>query len=635
MTCGEFSPDQETNWSDNTIITLLDELTDLQTRMRQMENQFADRIQDVAESNKLSARNLLHYVSLRQHDLRSLQEQLSSRGLSSLGRCEAHVMTTLCRVIDVLCRLSGQSNPCSVGPLDPDFSHGRQLLDLSTSKLFGAEPAAAAHIMVTSPSEAAEDPSIIANMLASGIDCLRINCAHDGPDTWRRMIDNLRMACEQQGKSCRIAMDLGGPKLRTGAIAASERVLKWRPERDTLGRVLSPARLWIHAEGSISEPPESADKAVPVIADWFCDLTEGDELRFLDARGRKRKLSILDRAAGGYWAETDRTSYVTPETRLMLHTDRYTDSKVGRIGTVPRKEQFITLNDGDKLLLGMHDLIGRPATYADDGRQLELPMIGCTLPSVIQDLKPGERVIFDDGKITTHVLSCGDTSVELEVINAGEKGAKLRADKGINLPDTDLQLDSLTDKDLEDLDFIVQRADMVNYSFIRRADDVTKLQIELARRGRPDMPIVLKIENRQAFEHLPSLLLAAMRSDVSGVMIARGDLAVEMGWERLAEVQEEILWMCEAAHQPAIWATQVLENLAKSGIPSRAEITDAAMSVRAECVMLNKGPYVLETVRTLSDILHRMRDHQAKKRPLLRRLRLADDLVPDETAPIS
>ena len=86
-------------------------------------------------------------------------------------------------------------------------------------------------------------------------------------------------------------------------------------------------------------------------------------------------------------------------------------------------------------------------------------------------------------------------------------------------------------------------------------------------------------------------------------MIARGDLAVEVGFERLAEVQEEILWLCEASHVPAIWATQVLDTLARTGVPSRAEVTDAAASVAAECVMLNKGPFVDEAVRALADIL--------------------------------
>jgi pyruvate kinase len=111
-----------------------------------------------------------------------------------------------------------------------------------------------------------------------------------------------------------------------------------------------------------------------------------------------------------------------------------------------------------------------------------------------------------------------------------------------------------------------------------------------------------------------------MRSHAAGVMIARGDLAIECGYERLAEVQEEILWLCEAAHIPAIWATQVLETLAKSGMPSRAEITDAAMGERAECVMLNKGPHIVEAVQVLDNILQRMEAHQSKKSPLLRQL---------------
>ena len=134
---------------------------------------------------------------------------------------------------------------------------------------------------------------------------------------------------------------------------------------------------------------------------------------------------------------------------------------------------------------------------------------------------------------------------------------------------------------------------------------------------------MLKIETTTAFEHLPSLLLAAMRGERVGVMSARGDLAVECGYERLAEIQEEILWFCEAAHVPVIWATQVLESLAKKGVPSRAEVTDAAMGERAECVMLNKGPHLVDAVRVLDDILRRMEAHQSKKSARLRRLRLS------------
>ena len=132
--------------------------------------------------------------------------------------------------------------------------------------------------------------------------------------------------------------------------------------------------------------------------------------------------------------------------------------------------------------------------------------------------------------------------------------------------------------------------------------------------------VILKIETRLGFEALPRLLLDALGTRPLGVMIARGDLALEIGYERLAEVQEEILWICEAAHVPVIWATQVLERMVKDGVPTRAEVTDAAMAERAECVMLNKGKHIVDAVIALDDILRRMGAHQHKKQSTLRAL---------------
>jgi pyruvate kinase len=241
-------------------------------------------------------------------------------------------------------------------------------------------------------------------------------------------------------------------------------------------------------------------------------------------------------------------------------------------------------------------------------------------------VREGESIWFDDGAIGGVIEKAGKEQLNIRITYARTEGSKLRADKGVNLPDSTLRLPSLTEKDLDDLQFIATHADIVGYSFVKSATDVQELQKQLALLGGKDLGIVLKIETRHAFEQLANLLLAAMRSPAAGIMIARGDLAIECGWERMAEVQEEILWICEAAHLPVIWATQVLENLAKNGLPSRAEITDAAMGERAECVMLNKGPYILDAVRALDDILQRMENHQSKKRSMLRQLRLADQL---------
>jgi pyruvate kinase len=166
---------------------------------------------------------------------------------------------------------------------------------------------------------------------------------------------------------------------------------------------------------------------------------------------------------------------------------------------------------------------------------------------------------------------------------------------------------------------------MIGLSFVRRPDDVRQLAKRMAELGASGVGIVLKIENRRAFEQLPEILLdGMMQSPPLGIMLARGDLAVEVGFERLAEVQEEMLWLCEAAHAPVIWATQVLETLAQTGKPSRAEVTDADMSSRAECVMLNKGPHVIEALHFLDNVLARMQLHQQKKRSMLRKLSISE-----------
>jgi pyruvate kinase len=209
----------------------------------------------------------------------------------------------------------------------------------------------------------------------------------------------------------------------------------------------------------------------------------------------------------------------------------------------------------------------------------------------------------------------------VRVESAGVAGVRLKAEKGINLPDTHLDIPALTEEDLAALPFVAEHADIVNLSFVRTPADVADLMARLTALGREDLDVVLKIETVEAFENLPQILLEAMRWPDIGVMIARGDLAVEAGFERMAEVQEEILWLCESAHVPVIWATQVLDSLARTGMPSRAEVTDAAMAERAEAVMLNKGPFVVDAITFLSGVLGRMQEHVSKKRTLLRQLR--------------
>ncbi len=290
-------------------------------------------------------------------------------------------------------------------------------------------------------------------------------------------------------------------------------------------------------------------------------------------------------------------------------------------GAKPRMGVIVAPDDKQRLYRGESLLLTRDLLSTNESNGFQA---NCTIPEVIDQLSIGATVWIDDGHIGALVESVTDVGVFLRITYADLKGSKLVCDRGLNFPDTDLNLSPLTDKDLQDLDFVAIHADIIGYSFVQKSADIELLQKELQTRLPENSPvpaIVAKIETPQAVRNLPELIVQAAGKQPLGIMIARGDLAIEIGYQRLAEIQEEILWLCEAAHIPVIWATQVLEQLVKKGIPSRAEMTDAAMAERAECVMLNKGPFVAEAVTILDDVLERMQAHQVKKTPQLRALR--------------
>jgi pyruvate kinase len=540
-------------------------------------------------------------------------------------------LTTLDAVLTALHHVAGRPWQPRKRPAPAvGFDEGIDRLDAHTVALLGPEPTErAVRIMVTMPSEASQDYLLVRGLLDRGMNCMRINCAHDDAHAWGQMIAHLRRAEQDLGKHCRILMDLAGPKLRTGPIEPGARVLKWRPRRDAFGRVIAPARIWLMPQAHPQPPPVTADVSLPVLGRGLAELGAGDQLEFTDTRGASRRLEIVGAVGDCRWAQAIQTTYVAPGIRLRLAHSPLV-KRAGRkargqveIGNLPPQEQVLILHEGDTLILTRQLIPGKPTRDDAQGRALAPATIPCTLPEVFACARPHQRIWLDDGKIGGVITSVTTEQIQVEITEARPGGAKLGANKGINLPDSDLELPALTAKDLEDLPFIAEHADLIGYSFVREPAGVTELRSHLERLCGGHLGLVLKIETRQAFQGLPELLLAAMRWPSAGAMIARGDLAIECGYERMAEVQEEVLWICEAAHVPVIWATQVLENLAKAGRPSRAEITDAAMGQRAECVMLNKGPHILEAVEVLDDILRRMQAHQTKKRSLLRQLRLA------------
>ncbi len=610
---------------------LSEELTSLCSDMLEADASLLKQHLALSEAHRLSARNLVHYLALRRRDIRELQTQLTLLGLSSLGRAEGHVFSTVLTVLRALNVLLGvksslpfpQERPVEVG-------EGAELLKANTDALLGAPPSSRkVRIMVTMPSDAASDYELVRNPLQKGMDCMRINCAHDGPEIWLGMIRNLRKAQEETGRGCRILMDLAGPKLRTGPIALGPAVIKCRPRRDVYGRVVTPARIWLTPGDNPEPAPESPAACIPLSGRFLRKLRTGDTIHLRDARRAKRTLRISRVLGGSCWAESKQTIYFKPGVQIYgpNHAKSATDSVPKNmrtsVGDLPALPQILLLKPGDTLILHRDSTLGRPATYGQTGELLASASIGVSLPQMLDHVKVGEPVWLDDGKIGGVFRSVTSDCATVEIAQARPEGEKLGAEKGINLPETRINIPALTPDDLEALKFVVQHADVVGYSFVRTESDVRQLLEHLEELGGKHLGLILKIETRKAFDNLPNLILAAMRTRSLGIMIARGDLAVECGYQRLAEIQEEILWICEAAHVPVIWATQVLETLAKKGMPSRSEVTDAAMGERAECVMLNKGPYTVTAVSVLADILTRMQAHQNKKQSMLRQLHVA------------
>ena len=581
-----------------------------------MEHEFADSIAQACPQSRASVQNLLHYLALRRHDLRGLQSRLAALGLSSLGRSEASTLSGIQAVIAILELLVGERAPDSLPPPVGWFKTGPSTLTRNATQLLGPVPKnRAVRIMVTLPSEAAHSYDLIKGLVETGTDIVRINCAHDSEREWEAMIAHLHRANQELGKHCRILMDLAGPKLRTGPLPRGQRVVRWRVSRDAGGMVTAPAHIALLGKRGDAGllPPFQVE--LPVPESFLTSVCLGDTIKVQDSRGKTRVLTVIFKGDHACVCTCEKSAFVLSRARFALFRgEKQVDA--GHIGELPFVEEPIRLHPHDLLVLSKQDTTPRI-------QHPEVPHISCTLPQVFSTALPGQPIFFDDGKIEGRIREVHPDHLLVEIMHTGAPEAKLGSAKGINLPETELGISAMTEKDRSDLDFVAEHSDIVGLSFVRRPEDVHELLRELAARGKSRLGIILKIESRSGFNQLPTIMIAASRHHHVGIMVARGDLAIEVGFERLAEVQEEILWLSEAAHIPVIWATQVLETLAKTGIPSRAEVTDAAMGVRAECVMLNKGEHILDAVRFLQDVLHRMQAHHLKKRSMLRRLAVA------------
>lgn len=597
--------------------TALDEISQLKSEIFSINNQV-----DTNHKRYKSLLNLRHYLILRSQDRTKLQEKLFLLSLSSLGRSYAHVawsVDTLYQQVDAVlnCRItkgsSGFSSDLTIkNAIEISSSNSNLLCGGKKNSRFSRQ---ATSIMVTLPSNAADNDGVLIHDLAKvGVNAFRINTAHDDETTWRAManiIARINASCDKESQ-IKIFVDLAGPKIRTGKIRKIKIPI-------TVGSNKIEKEVLIFHSKEMETTPESTDditqqkKPARIVINKkiYKKLKVNSTLKIVNNNSKKAYITITD------LNDEFARGYINKKIYLEDSSKVYKKRTQGAILNIQKQTEPIRLRKGDLLVIGEGDIEGKAAVYDKDMKLVKPAYISCSFSGIAKHINVGDKVFIDDGNIGLEVIEKEDTVITCKVTLAKENGTLLKEEKGINFPDSNIVAAALTQSDKENLLCVIDFADHINLSFTQSAQDVRDLKNLLKKSDREDIGIVAKIETKQALSNIPEILEELLDWSKSGIMIARGDLAIEVGFENLAYVQESLLDICDAAHVPVIWATQVLENQMKNNLPSRAEITDAAMSGRAECVMLNKGPFAIDTIGVLKHILHDMHLISKKNRQLL------------------
>ena len=265
------------------------------------------------------------------------------------------------------------------------------------------------------------------------------------------------------------------------------------------------------------------------------------------------------------------------------------DTKGPEIRTGLLKDgQKITLREGEKIVLTTEEGVGTKEKVYINYDKLH------------EDVKPGNVILIDDGLIGLEVEAVNGVEIQCKVTNGGELGEK----KGVNVPGVPIQLPSITDKDIEDLKFGIQEEfDFVAASFIRSADAVRQIR-KILTDGGSQMKIISKIESQEGLDNIDEIIEAS-----DGIMLARGDLGVEIDAKRIPQLQKEIIQKCNYHGKLVITATQMLDSMIRNPRPTRAEVTDVANAVYdgTDAVMLSgesaNGKYPVEAARTMASIV--------------------------------
>ena len=587
------------------------------------------RLRIKENENKCSRDNLLCYLALRKHDLSDLQLRLAEQGLSSLGMLEGEVLVSIEQVLKHFgIRPGNTTSLCKINAKSASLLLGKR------SKLLFGSPrnGRRTYIMVTLDSTDIYQHELIEQLLEGGMDIARINCAHNTDREWNLIIKAIRDAEErlvqrQKGtrRRCMILMDLGGPKIRTGHMDLKVRPLKISVPK-LHGRAVSFVEGFLDTEASYTElvdqvtgPSAFVIAISPGNDRELGSLQKDQKITFKDGRDEhERTITVLERTSPTrVRIALEQTAYLKDGVKLECQTNSNNNKKCSfTVRSIKPQQIELNVEAGNVLRLYRDARVGHSGAGAGTGSDGKPAAISCTYPQVLEQVKVGHRIFIDDGKIEAVVRLSNEEYLELEIISPKGTIAKIKSNKGINFPDSSLKMPALTSDDIRNLGFVVAHADMVGLSFVHRPEDLYDLREILSNLGHPNLGVVAKIETADSIHNLAKILIAGLELPKFAILIARGDLAVEVGFENLAFVQEDILCLCEAAHIPVILATQILESLAESGLRSRAEMTDAIMGQRAECVMLNNGTHILEAVRMLAILLSTEERHQVKKHQL-------------------
>lgn len=539
-----------------------------------------------------SCLNMQDFLTLKKFDLVALQHTLSDLGLSSLSRAHFHLLYTIEQEIALLQRVLGMEVEPGHGSASPTKVF-KAMADRSDF-LKGTDKKPNA-VMITLPSEAATT-SFIEDVAMSDVDIFRINTAHDTPEAWHAMARKIQAmnTTTRRNNPIKIYTDLAGPKIRTGAILQESAVIELRPA------LCAQVRLVRSSGGKTTVPVEERDMHTIAIDDEFFDhLHKGDSIKVAHPENKNRVIKVQSCDAKTCIASFEKKIDLDERSQLILVDDPAEMSTVHHLPLVPQR---IRLYTGDMLLLVVSDEEG--CLLQDDTRLKA--KIACSNAEALAYVHEGDAVWIDDGKIGLKVERKTEAGLVCRVTRAKPKGTVLKAEKGINFPDTKLDIAALTDEDKANLLHVIGFSDIIGISFVQHASDIREMKALLQSHGREEIGIVAKIETKEAIRALPFILMELLSWEHSAVMLARGDLAIEVGFENLARSQEQVLELCEAAHTPVIYATQILEGMMKTALPSRAEVIDASLAQRADCIMLNKGPFALQTIDVLHKILGSM-----------------------------